>query len=718
MALSNTFLEELAAEFGIATEFWDWKGRLTEVSDETVIAILAAMDVDASGPDKARAALEEHRNKPWTRTLPPCIVMEQGRGWRVFVHVPHGEWVRLVVHTEDGMWRDVPQVFHVVDPRYINGKLIGEAAFDIPPDLPLGYHTLIATTATGEAEALLAVSPHFLGFPERLGSKRAWGYAVQLYSARSKRSWELGDLADMGDLATWSGKAQGADFMLVNPLHAAQVVPPIEPSPYLPASRRFINPLYIRPEFIAEYSELSDDERATVFQLKMELPKQIPDPAQICRDEVWAAKCAALRVIYNHGLRPARQMALNAFIQREGPALTQFATWCALSEDYGEDWREWPLHLRDPDSIEVASFVANNRDRVIFYVWLQWIADLQLRNAQASARDAGMLIGIMNDLAVGVGKKSSEAWTYGNLFASGVSVGAPPDHFNQKGQDWAQIAWRPDRLEELCYAPFRTMVAGLLRNSGGIRIDHVMGLFRLWWIPQGMPPTAGTYVRYNHEAAVGILVLEAYRAGALVVGEDLGVVEPWVRAYLRDRGVLGTSIAWFERDQEGRPLPPEAWREYCLASVTTHDLPPTAGYLAKSHVYLQEKLGLLSEPLEAELEIAAADQQLYVDMLRARGWLNDDDPSVEEIVLAMHQYLTATESRVLCAALTDAVGDCLTQNQPGTDEEYPNWRIPLSKPDGTPMYIEEVFTDERARRLAEVMNNAPTPLWEQGIKLV
>ncbi|MDR1432457.1 MAG: 4-alpha-glucanotransferase [Propionibacteriaceae bacterium] len=717
MAWSDSALKDLATEFGIATEFYDWRGQQIEISEATVVAILAAMDVDAADAAKAAAALEEHRNKPWTKTIPPCVVMEQGTSQQVLVHVPDGEWVRLAIRTEDGDWLDVRQVFHVVDPRWVSGKLIGEAAFELPGDLPLGYHALQATTAAGQEESMLVVSPHFLGFPERLGAKRAWGYAVQLYSTRSQRSWEFGDLVDMADLATWSGKVQGADFMLVNPLHAAQVVAPVECSPYLPASRRFINPLYIRPESVAEYSELSDDERARVFNLKASLADEIPEKRLIFRDEVWNAKRAALWVIYQHGRRPARQMALEAFIEREGPALTQFATWCALSENYGDDWREWPPDLREPDSAAVAEFDAANRERVVFYVWLQWVAELQLCEAQASARDAGMLIGVMNDLAVGVGIESSEAWTYGDLFANGVSVGAPPDHFNQLGQDWTQLAWRPDRLEELCYAPFRTMVAGLLRNSGGIRMDHIMGLFRLWWIPNGMTPAQGSYVRYDYQAAIGILVLEAYRAGALVVGEDLGVVEPWVRGYLRDRGVLGTSIAWFEHDHQGNPLKPEQWREYCLASVTTHDLPPTAGYLAKSHIYLQHRLGLLTESLESALASAEAQQQHYLDMLKAEGYLLHSETDVEEVVLALHRYLSATPARVLCAALVDAVGDHLTQNQPGTDKEYPNWRIPLSHPDGAPMMIEEVFADERARRLAEVMNAAPVPVWEPEVTL-
>jgi len=712
MALQNALLAELADEFGIATQFWDWKGRRIDVSEATVVAVLAAMDVDASDPERARIALQEKRDRPWTRTIPACVVMEQGRSWRVHAHVPHGEWIRLAVRLEEGLWRDVPQVHHDVPPRMIDGRLVGEAAFDLPADLPLGYHRLQATTQAGQEETTLVVSPHFLGFPDRMGTRRVWGYQTQLYSVRSRDSWGMGDLGDLTDLAIWASTQQYASFVLINPLHAAQPTPPVEASPYLPVNRRYVNPLYIHPELIPEYAFLGQTSRDKIRETKARLQADVAREEHIDRDRVWVAKIAALRIVYKKPRRLVRNMSYTEFLRREGRALTQFATWCALTIEYGLDWRTWPEELQRPSSPEVEAFAHAHRADVDFFSWMQWVADAQLTRAQALARDAGMRIGIMNDLAVGVGIRSSEAWVYGNLFARGVTVGAPPDHFNQFGQEWSQIPWRPDRLEDLSYAPFRTIVAGLLRHAGGIRIDHVMGLFRLWWIPDGMKPVDGTYVRYNHEAAVGILALEAYRAGALVIGEDLGVVEPWVRTYLRERGILGTSVFWFEKDEQGRPLRPEQWREYCLASVTTHDLPPSAGYLAKDHVYLQDRLGLLREPLADELEHADEERQAFVDLLVERGFLTGDDPSTEDTVLAMHRYLVATPSRVLCAALTDAVGDRRTQNQPGTDKEYPNWTIPLSGPDGTPMMVEEVFADERARRLAGVMNGFTLP--EQG----
>ena len=283
-------------------------------------------------------------------------------------------------------------------------------------------------------------------------------------------------------------------------------------------------------------------------------------------------------------------------------------------------------------------------------------------------------------------------------------MGAPPDAFNQNGQDWTQPPWRPDRLAEVAYRPFRELVSTVLRHSGGVRVDHIIGLFRLWWVPKGELPTLGTYVRYDHEALIGILALEAHRAEAIVVGEDLGVVEPWARAYLRERGILGTSILWFEfeHDAGGAPLRPEWWREYCLASVTTHDLPPSAGYLASDHVQLRHALGLLTRPLSEELAADAAERHAWLDNLRSRGALTDG-ADVEETVAALHRYRTWTPSKVLCVSLTDAVGDRRTQNQPGTIDEYPNWRVPLTGPDGAPMPLEAVFTSERAARLAAVV---------------
>ncbi|MEE9964593.1 MAG: 4-alpha-glucanotransferase [Propionicimonas sp.] len=710
MALTDPHLAELAHAYGIATEFWDWKGRLTEVSASTVIAILAAMDVDATDPEGTAAALTAVVDRAWSRVLPPCVVLEQGQAESLLVHVRHGDWVRVSVRLEEGGQRELQQQTHDVAPREVAGRLIGEAAFELPADLPLGYHRLEAITPDGEVDATVIVSPAFVGFPAALSDRRTWGYAVQLYSLNSAQSWGLGDLGDLCDLSVWAATQQYAGYVLVNPLHAAEPTSPIEASPYLPMSRRFVNPIYLRPELVAEHGELSADDRRRIRRLKQKLRERLSDEELIERAPIWKAKLDALQVIFAAGMRPARRMAFNDFLRREGRGLTQFATWSALVEHYGQDFRQWPAELRRPSSPEVAAFAEAHHERIEFYAWLQFVAAEQLRLAQSTARNAGMKLGLMSDLAVGVSGRSAEAWTYGNLFAEGIGVGAPPDPFNQLGQAWGQAPWRPDRLAELSYAPFRHMVAAVLRNAGGLRVDHIMGLFRLWWVPEGSPPSEGAYVRYDHRAMVGILALEAHRADALVVGEDLGVVEPWVRDYLRQRGILGTSIEWFELDEQENPLPPESWREYCLASVTTHDLPPTAGYLAGDHIRIRNDLGLLTESFDVEWQTDRQHQDRIVAGLRQRGFLAEGETDVEQIVLAMHRFLVATPSRVLCAALTDAVGDRRTQNQPGTSVEYPNWKVPLCGPDGEPILLEDLFTDERSFRLATVMNGLRTPL--------
>lgn len=700
MALTDPNLIALAEHFGIAREFVDWKGRRTEVDEETVVAVLAALDVDASTPQAARAACQDVADRPWRRTLPPCTVLRQGHEGRIDVHVPAGEWVEVGFELEDGTTRPSWQVDNWNPDRPVDGRWTGEATFGVPGDLPLGYHIVVATTADRRVRASLVVVPNWVGLPSSMGSRRVWGYAAQIYSVMSQRSWGVGDLVDTADLATWSA-GQGADYLLTNPLHAAQVVPPIEPSPYLPSSRLFLNPLYVRPESIPEYHDLGRDERDEVDQLAR---RARGERDLIDRDRSWQAKVRALELVWAAGLSPVRRIGLDAFRRQRGTRLVDFATWCALSEVHGPDWHDWPEELRRPGTRAVARFADDHAERVEFHTWLQWVADQQLSAAHVAGLDSGMAVGLVSDVAVGVNGAGADAWMLGRLFAEGVDVGSPPDAFNQAGQDWGQPPMRPDVLAEMAYAPVREMLSACLRHAGGLRIDHVMGLFRLWWVPAGLGPRRGTYVSYDHEAMVGIVALEAHRAGALVVGEDLGTVEPWVRDHLRDRGILGTSVLWFERDEQGNPLDPQRWREYAMASVTTHDLPPTTGYLRGDHVDLRERLGLLTESAESERQGARRERQEWVEVLRHHGLLGEEEPSEEEIVVALHRLLTLTPSRVLNATLTDAVGDRRTQNLPGTTDEYPNWRVPLGGPDGAAMSLEEVVADPRAARGAEVLS--------------
>lgn len=688
----------------MATEYWNWQGEHVIVSSEVVSAVLAALGVDASTPEKAAEALEEHRQLRWRRTLPPTVVMREGWTPWFAVHVPHGSPVEVWVDLEDGGHRrDITQQDRWIEPEWIDGVQVGEATFQLPGDLPIGYHRLCARVG-GSPEisvSTLIVTPRKLE-PEKL--HRTWGWVLQLYSVRSRRSWGIGDLHDLADLAAWSATDLSAGFVLVNPLHAAETSGRMEPSPYLPASRRFGNPIYLRIEDIDEYGDLAPAERDRVRALSLQTRALSEDPTALDRVSVWAAKREALQLLF--GVRPSigRIAEYGAYCDRESQGLIDFATWAAIADVNGPEWSKWPEELQDPTSPAVVAFRNENPDAVEFHCWLQWQLDDQLARTQARAKAAGMSLGVVHDLAVGVHPDGADAWALQSVLAPGIHVGAPPDAFNQQGQDWSQPPWRPNALADTGYAAWRDLVRAVMRHGGGLRIDHILGMFRLWWVTSPERPTEGTYVRYDHEALVGILVLEAMRSGVTVIGEDLGTVEPWVRDYLTERGVLGTSVLWFERDADGKPLAPERWRELCLATVTTHDLPPTAGYLAGDHVRLRNELGLLTRPFAEELEVDEAERDSWLNALRERHLLSNTDGDVERIVEALHRYVAHTPAKLVGVALTDAVGERRTQNQPGTTDEYPNWRVPLSGPDGSPILIEDLPNNQRLRRLIGALN--------------
>ncbi|WP_028049151.1 4-alpha-glucanotransferase [Cellulomonas sp. URHD0024] len=697
-------LLRLATAYGVVPDHWDFHGRNRRASTATLQGVLRALGVDASSPERIDLAIAHVEDMPWRRVLPPVLVVREGRHAHVPVHVRHGDpvevWIELDPEVGGGR-REVSQADVPVDPRSVDGRLVGRATFTLPDDLPLGWHEIVARGPSVDAHSPLVVTPSHLDLPEPIRTHRSWGLMAQLYSVRSSASWGVGDLADLAEIGWLAGRELGADFLLINPLHAAEPTVPMTPSPYLPTTRRFVNPLYIRVEDVREAGYLSAADRTLVEWAAEPVLATDGDPGPIDRDAAWTAKRAALEVVFAAPRSAARQAAFDSYVEQEGAGLETFALWCALAERY-ED-REWPSEARDPASAFVAEARRELADRVQFHMWLQWQADQQLAAAQRAALDGGMALGIMHDLAVGVHPDGADVWALGDVLARGATVGAPPDMYNQQGQNWSQPPWRPDALARAAYKPYRDMLRTVLRHAGAIRIDHVIGLFRLWWIPEGADSVDGAYVRYDHEALVGILALEAHRAGAVVIGEDLGTVEPWVRDYLSDRGILGTSVLWFERDLHGAPLPPEHYRPLVLATVTTHDLPPTAGYLAGEHVAIRERLGLLTEPVELVRAAANAERDQMLDVLRQRGLLGDD-PSEREIIEALHTYVLATPSVLVGVSLADAVGERRAQNQPGTDKEYPNWKVPLADGSGRVVLVDDLFTNSRLRSLAAVLN--------------
>ena len=520
----------------------------------------------------------------------------------------------------------------------------------LPAGVPPGYHTL-RRLRDGHASRLI-LTPAFCHVPPGL---RAWAWAVQLYATRSRESWGMGDLADLRTLGRWA-RDLGAGALLVNPLHAPLPGHPQEPSPYFPSSRLYRNPLYLRIEDLPGAGALGDRLAAPAGA-----GRALLEDRRLDRDRVLDLKLKALEALF---ARFPGDREFDAYREREGEMLELFATFCVLCERHGRRWREWPERLRHPAGAEVRAFAGRHRDRVRFHAWLQWHLDRQLAAAATE-------LPLIHDLAVGVDPDGADAWLFQDVLVRGVTVGAPPDPFAAAGQDWSVPPFDPWRLRRAGYEPFVRTLRANLRHGLGLRIDHVMGLFRLFWIPEGLGPQAGAYVRYPHRELLGLVALESQRAGALVVGEDLGTVEADVRAELQRHRVLSYRLLWFER------RPPAEYPAEALAALTTHDLPTLAG---------------IWEGDDPEPGIR--------ERLRRHGQV-PEGTSVTEAARAAYGTLAASPCRLVAATLEDALEVVERPNRPGTDDPD-NWSLAL------PVALPDLLDDPRPRELARRLRR-PSP---------
>lgn len=615
--------------WGVDRGYHDAHGQWQTASAETLAAVLSAMgavgDADPYAEGDGRPAMLTVRlDHPLPTAAPGTVTLEDGGE----LAVPEGV---------------------------------------LPPDLPSGYHTLV--DRDGRARPLV-VSPGRSPLP----LERRWGLAAQLYAARSRRSWGIGDLGDLAELTRWAGRA-GAGPTLLNPLHAAPPGQHQQPSPYFPSSRCFLNPLYLRVEDVPGASGV--DAVARLGRAGRELNRS----RLVDRDQVWALKSEALEAVFaSRGLDAiAADPGLQRYLAERGPALRGFAAWCALAERYGTPWQQWPASFLQPQNPAVEKFITSpdGGRRVLYHCWLQHELDRQL----GAAGDRG----IIADLAIGVDAGGADAWLWQHTFAADVRVGAPPDEFNTKGQDWGLPPWDPWRLRAADYQPFIETVRAGLRRAAGLRFDHVMGLFRLFWIPEGQGPADGTYVHYPYWDLLNLLTLEADRSGAYVVGEDLGTVEDRVRTELRDRRILSYKVLWFEADK------PAAWDEQALGSVTTHDLPTVAGVWSGADLEAQRRLDL--HPNEAGAEGMRQRLAAWTGRL--------DDAPVETVIESAYGLLSEAPCRVLTVSLEDLAGVEERPNMPGTIDEWPNWSLSL------PVPIEDLEGSALARAVIDRLSGRP-----------
>ncbi|MGB5022224.1 MAG: 4-alpha-glucanotransferase, partial [Bifidobacterium adolescentis] len=679
-------LIRLAKLVGVATSYVGMSHDYHEIEDDVLVAVLGALGIDASNDEAINQSITSIKSERETRVVAPTVLHIVGKESKVEVHGGMFDVPEASITLENGK-QFTGKISHEGGEKIaheIDGSFFFTSYLVLPADLPEGYHTLEVTVGSETETATVISAPEKIELLDDMKNGSLWGWMSQLYSIRSKGSWGVGDFEDLKTMLVEAKKKTGSDFMLINPMHAAEPVPPLTPSPYLPISRRFINFSYIRPESMPEYLTLSHEDRAEVDALHEQVESLNDDARLIDRDAMWRVKKHALWVIYKAGRTKARQAEFDRYLAECGDEIESYATWCLCYDKWGapsDDADNW-VRKYNRDSEEVAQLREKFPDTLEFYRWLEWVATDQLHAAQQAARKAGMKIGIIADMAVGVHPAGSDVWWNPERFAKGATVGAPPDMFNQQGQDWSQPPLNPIALEQTGFKVYRDMVHDMFANAGAVRIDHILGLFRLWWIPEGKPATDGTYVHYDSDVMLGILALEASRAGGVVVGEDLGVVPAYVSKSLSEHGILGCAVEWFEQ-MDGVFRTPKDWRPYALASVNTHDMPPAAGYLEYGHVKLREQLGLLSGPVEEFQKSATAEHNAMLNMLVEEGYLDkaalDDEAANEnEIVDALYRGLKGSPCKLMAASIVDAVGEKRTQNQPGTNNEYPNWRIPLA----------------------------------------
>jgi 4-alpha-glucanotransferase len=531
----------------------------------------------------------------------------------------------------------------------------------LPADLPLGYHQL--RNLEDGRQLRVIVTPAACYLPANL---RIWGWALQLYSLRSHSSWGIGDLEDLRRFSAWASQECGAEVIMINPLGANNGLPQ-QSSPYYPSSRLFLNPLYMCIERVPGAREALENLESLAMQGRL-----LSEQPLIDRDEIYRLKMSALEAIWIH---TRKKVDISTFERERGSSLEQFAAFCTLAERYGANWRIWPERYRLPESPALSELPAELADRVRFHKWLQWLLDLQMKEGSGAQM-------IMQDLPIGVDPQGADAWMWQNIFAKGVSVGAPPDEFNSEGQDWGLPPFIPHRLRAAGYKPFIETVRSTMRHSLALRIDHVMGLFRLFWIPAEGPKKNGTYVRYRADELLSILALESARAQAFVVGEDLGTVDDGVRAQLARFRILSYRLMWFEDNF------PEQYPQLALAAVSTHDLPTIAGVWSGADLNEQESLGLT---------INRESSTKLRNRLKQIANVEDSSP-LPVVVTKMHEALSHAPSAVILASIDDALGVERRPNLPGTtDSDRSNWCIPL------PKKLEEIKEDPMVLEIAQCL---------------
>jgi 4-alpha-glucanotransferase len=718
----DSLLDQLARARGIGDAYHDYRGELRYFSRETKSAILATMGCPVGDADGLQRELTRLEHEHWTRLL-PALAVARGTALAVTVGVPAdvgAARLRWRIELADGTVRageTTALELQEYERRDVAGRTWTRRRLPLPEGLPLGQHVLVANLdGLPETPGALLVAPARCFEPEALrAGERLWGVAVQLYTLRSRDNWGIGDFADLERVVRHCA-LHGASYVGLNPLHALFPSNPGHFSPYSPSTRHFLNVLYVSVPRIPEFAECAEAIAAAGTSDFLAEIERLRATTNVDYAGVTRVKLDVLRKVYAHFVRrhlsraTPRAEAFRRFRDERGDALRLHALHDAIAAHLrAQDaerywgWPAWPESLRDPAHPGVAEFAREHVDEVQFHAWLQWVADEQLGAVQKLAAELGMPIGLYGDYAVGVNPAGSETWSNQGIYRMGAGIGAPPDPLALKGQDWGIPPQDPQALVAARHEPFRALVAANMRHFGALRLDHVMSLFRQWWVPAGLGATDGGYVHYPLDDLMSVLALESVRQRCLVVGEDLGVVPDEMRRAMPEFAVYHYKVLLFEKVDGGRFRRPEHYERRAIATVTTHDLPTLRGWWEGHDLELRDRLDLFpgEEVRRHVYEERTRDRAALLDALETTGLRprmagqGAEVPFTGDLARAIQLYLARSAAALVVLQIEDLIGMTDPVNVPGTSDQHPNWQRKITAS------IEDVFEDEATAELLE-----------------
>jgi 4-alpha-glucanotransferase len=694
-------LEQAAEDFGVEHQYWDIFGKQHEAPEDVLKAILGSLCVDASSTESVKRAVEERQRRDWSQLLPAVVVVSQPEASfaiSLSASSSNGK-ATVLVECEDGSRRQLSIALDkapiLADVELRSGKFVRKQV-SIGSELPLGYHKMTLSVEGGpSSSARLIVAPDRAYQPEWMEKGKGAGIAISLYGVRSDRNWGCGDCTDLQRLVDWAARL-GVGFVALNPLHAIANRQPYNTSPYLPNSIFYRNHIYLDVEKIEDFAASSWAHRLFHSERVQKALADLRNAKYVEYEGVSRVKLEFLKVLFlNFVIKEYRRDSqrakeFKAYIDREGELLDKFAIHSALDEWIHKshknvwNWRSWPEAYQDPQSAETLAFTKSHWRSILLHKYIQWQLELQFNEAQQHAIQRGLKIGLYNDLALATDRFGSDLWAHRPFYAVGCRVGSPPDDFSPKGQDWGFPP--PNSVQHLKdgYQLFADSIRKASAHGGALRIDHVMRFFRLYWIPDGMETSEGTYVKDRYEDLIRILALESVRRKFVVIGEDLGTVPDYVRETLQKFGILSYRLFYFEQDRNGRFRRPDEYPRQALVSATTHDLPTLAGFWQHADIEARREAGVLPDDASYHraVEERMAEKQKMLDLLRELhllpDWFPGDVRAVHELTGELHNaivgFLAETPSQLFVLNQEDLFKDTEQQNLPGTTAESPNWR--------------------------------------------